>query len=584
MSDPAPQVATALPLRNVTVPDSFRIEAVDEVAEQQLGRDERVRLRHARGLPDGVSLLHPDQPKFPPGQAFAADFAGGRGGGFPGGRGGGFPGGRGGGFGGPGGRGGGFQQPGPPQQQPLPSPPPPVAPRPPAPGPQQPQQPLPPAPIPAPPPPNVPPETSTGVPAGSLGIALSKLVGQFQGNGFNTILRPQNGLNGQGFSDNLLELNFTHETLTFLAEDVLGDVPNRGSDLQPDLNLRGIPYTQQIKDIGNVATGKADVPTNTAKGIHFEQGLFMRTPALIPFKDKTFTTLDTPRLGASITRMASIPHGTTINAQCLDPTATINGAPVFAPLEKQKIRPFDLGKDPNDTAKSFFPQVTLDDVDKDNKPIKDRLPILMQPFVAQNTINDAQFNNPENYLKANNDKITIANHVTFEVNTKPTLALWGGGTDNIAQLAEIEVADAAGKVTTHDAAATSTSTANANAIQVTCRYWLSTVTDTITIPAFDRRTLPRINSDPALANEFSNILWPVVSPAASAGVSKPTFRISLDGFNGAELKARVAYTQIQYSQNVTLNFGTLSWPHISVATLVPADPVLISRAEQFTRI
>jgi hypothetical protein len=37
----------------------------------------------------------------------------------------------------------------------------------------------------------------------------------------------------------------------------------------------------------------------------------------------------------------------------------------------------------------------------------------------------------------------------------------------------------------------------------------------------------------------------------------------------------VTSTQIQYTQTVNLNFKTLSWPHVSVATLVPADPVTI---------
>jgi hypothetical protein len=37
----------------------------------------------------------------------------------------------------------------------------------------------------------------------------------------------------------------------------------------------------------------------------------------------------------------------------------------------------------------------------------------------------------------------------------------------------------------------------------------------------------------------------------------------------------VTSVQIQYSQTVNLNFKNLSWPHVSVATLVPADPVNI---------
>jgi hypothetical protein len=38
----------------------------------------------------------------------------------------------------------------------------------------------------------------------------------------------------------------------------------------------------------------------------------------------------------------------------------------------------------------------------------------------------------------------------------------------------------------------------------------------------------------------------------------------------------VSYTQIQYTQRVVLNFAGLGWPHISVATLVPAKPVTVA--------
>ncbi len=35
----------------------------------------------------------------------------------------------------------------------------------------------------------------------------------------------------------------------------------------------------------------------------------------------------------------------------------------------------------------------------------------------------------------------------------------------------------------------------------------------------------------------------------------------------------VSYTQIQYSQTVFLNFNGLTWPHVSVATLVAESPI-----------
>ncbi len=41
------------------------------------------------------------------------------------------------------------------------------------------------------------------------------------------------------------------------------------------------------------------------------------------------------------------------------------------------------------------------------------------------------------------------------------------------------------------------------------------------------------------------------------------------------LTLNVTGTQIQYTQTVNLNFAGLSWPHVSVATLAPADPITI---------
>jgi hypothetical protein len=43
-----------------------------------------------------------------------------------------------------------------------------------------------------------------------------------------------------------------------------------------------------------------------------------------------------------------------------------------------------------------------------------------------------------------------------------------------------------------------------------------------------------------------------------------------------ETTVEVSYVQIQYTQTVLLNFNGLSWPHVSVATLVPAEPVPVT--------
>lgn len=453
----------------------------------------------------------------------------------------------------------------------------------------QPQKPIPPPPTKPDPVPTPPPNPfPNGAAPGALGLGLEKLVGKFEGNGFNTILRPQNGANGQGLSDNLFEMNFTQETLTFVDWKVLGDVPNRGSDAQEDVNLRGVPYTQEIKDLANGATGRPDLPFKEAPGIHFEQGLFMRTPALTPFTDApTFKTKGPAILGPTITRMASIPHGTTINAQALEPTGEVDGAPQFGDLKSTIIFPFPLNAtDPIASRLSIFPQTIFDN----DTVVKDRLPLNFKAFKDAKTINVDQHNNPNNYLKDNNDKKNIIKHVTFTVSTQPKLDLWGGGTDNIAQLAERElpVPGQAGFTATNIARTANNSTANANAVRVTCQYWISTVEDTIKIPKYDKATLPRINSKPELKDEPTNIVWPVVSPPSvsvpgTLGIKKPAFQITL-AKNDAEFDAKVRYTQIQYSQNVTLDFGKLSWPHISVATLVPADPIPITSEKDFQKI
>ena len=61
----------------------------------------------------------------------------------------------------------------------------------------------------------------------------------------------------------------------------------------------------------------------------------------------------------------------------------------------------------------------------------------------------------------------------------------------------------------------------------------------------------------------------MVSPdALSSRDAGPKFVVNLD-VPSAKVVI-VEYTQIQYSQNVIMDFNTLSWPHISVSTLALA--------------
>src|SRR5580704_3266587 len=166
-------------------------------------------------------------------------------------------------------------------------------------------------------------------PPPSLG-PLSAFVGDWVGNGFNTIFRPDSTATPTPLPnpvpppppprDNILELNLTSESLSFSPS--LGSVPNRGTAAQPDAFLNGVPYLQTINDI---------TIHGESVGIHVEPGIWIHVPA---------TTV--PQLGDTVTRMASIPHGTTIEAQGLVAPAQ-PGGPTIAVLD---ITPSVTGSNP----------------------------------------------------------------------------------------------------------------------------------------------------------------------------------------------------------------------------------------------
>src|ERR1700704_2222581 len=113
---------------------------------------------------------------------------------------------------------------------------------------------------------------------------LNDLPGRWHGSGFNLIARPHFG---QG-PDRFIELNLTSETLEFTT--IGSPIPNRGSD-QPDINLRGVTYLQQI----------SDAKTNGA--LHIEPGIWLHIPV---------TTA--PAEAESVSRLATIPHGDAVCA------------------------------------------------------------------------------------------------------------------------------------------------------------------------------------------------------------------------------------------------------------------------------
>jgi hypothetical protein len=344
---------------------------------------------------------------------------------------------------------------------------------------------------------------------------LANFHGTFAGGGLNTIFRPDNPVTPTPLpvpvpnSDNVLELNLTHETLSFSQS--LGSVPNRGS-VQGDAFLNGVPYLQVINDI----TGGQNI------GIHFEPGMWVIVP---PTQD--------PQEGSTLVRMASIPHGTTINAQ--GTFKAFPGGPRIAPVD---ITPFVEG-DP--ATKIRFASQTAT---AHGTP---RIPQDLTPFIADGSITQAILDDPNTVLREQIAGLNILQTTVITISTSPAAPLFGGGTDNIAFL----WGDAPAVTSPHPTGQ------NAQAALMTAIFWIEKVQYTITVPPY------RLGQHPLL-----------IKPKPTAPRQPvPTFSVRPPVPVSEPKTIKVTATQMQYTQNVTLNFAGLSWPHVSVATLVPVSPV-----------
>jgi hypothetical protein len=351
-----------------------------------------------------------------------------------------------------------------------------------------------------------------GVPPPPLG-PLAAFVGDWVGHGFNTIFRPNNAVTPTPLpvpipaGDNILELNLTSESLSFSPS--LGSVPNRGTTPQGDVFLNGVPYLQTIKDV---------TIHGEAVGIHVEPGIWIHVPA---------TTV--PPIGESITRMASIPHGTTIEAQ--GSSVTVAGPPIINSVD---ITPFDTANPAN---KHKFPSQTA------STQNTARIPQNLTSFIAAGTITQAMLDDPNALLRAHISKQKIINTIAIIISTAPTPPLFGGGVDNIAFLLG-------------QAAATAP---NAQALQMAAIFWIETVEEVILVPPY------KVGAPP-----FAIKAKPSVS-----GQRVPTFSVTPPMDLDMPRELTVRFTQIQYTQTVLLNFNTLTWPHVSVNTLVPADDIVV---------
>ena len=237
---------------------------------------------------------------------------------------------------------------------------------------------------------------------------LAAFTGTFKGHGFNTIFRPDSAATPTQLPvpvspppplDNVLELNLTLETLSFSPS--LGSIPNRGSGNQPDAFLNGVPYLQTIQDV--------TIPSQPV-GIHFEPGIWLAVPP---------TT--NPAEGATVARMASIPHGTTVEAQ--GTSFTIAGPPDIGSVD---ITPTRLNVPPPN--KITFPSQTA----ADEKTL--RIPQNLAPFIAAGTITPDMLTDPNTLLRNHIKSQNITSTTVILISSDPASPLFGGGTDNIAFL------------------------------------------------------------------------------------------------------------------------------------------------------
>ena len=371
---------------------------------------------------------------------------------------------------------------------------------------------------------------------------LEQFKGGYAGNGFNMIFRPRaNGTDGlpikpgsnSGPDDNILELNLTTEQMSFGG--TLGDIPNRGLRNEPDIHLGGLPYLQTVQDVTFPATGKGDHPKKT--GIHFEPGVWLNVPPASFHNGK-----------ASIVRMASIPHGTTINAQGFAPkrdsstvTGGVSGPPVFDVID---TTPFNIGN-PSARLNGIFISMN------ENNQETFRIPQNLETFGTKGSgkITTDIIKNPNLILSNAIKGLDVAETITFEVSTGPPAStLNGGGIANISFLEGVQ----------NPITSTAVNNPTAHAASMTAKYWIERVMYKVVVP----EKLPpktQLSLRPTMPAN-STAPTPVFSITTGPRGNPTTKEITVPGI------------QIQTSQTVLLNFATLSWPHVSVSTLVPVDP------------
>ncbi len=286
---------------------------------------------------------------------------------------------------------------------------------------------------------------------------LADLPGTWTGQGFNAIWRPHNPSVAQ---DRFLELNLTSDTITFT--EINGPIPNRGLQM-PDISMFGVTYMQQISERNDIT-----------QGLHIEPGIWASVPQ----------TSD-PAVPPTVVRMASIPHGTAVEAQGF--FQVLSGGPQEIP--DNNILPFSFGQPP--PPNSAFASVAAEFPELDlsiQTNFRFTSPGVTQTMVVNpnSVIQEA--------LQASLQGKTMKSRTFLHVQTPNDPRVQGGG--GLANTAFLTAGTAGG---------------NAKCTQVEATFWIETI--------------------------------------GGAGGQPDTL-------------------QLQYTQEVILDFNGIHWPHVTVATLI----------------
>jgi hypothetical protein len=172
-----------------------------------------------------------------------------------------------------------------------------------------------------------------------------------------------------------------------------------------------------------------------------------------------------------------------------------------------------------------------------------RVPQDLTAFISAGTITQQILDDPNEVLRSITSRQTITAHTEVSISTEvqaPLVA--GGGVANIAFLQNV------GQPQDPPPGGP-----NARSAKMTATFWIERVQKDVTL-------LPWKPGDADIQIPLVDGLAAVVTPVLTI---RPAMAI------GAAKKITITFTQLQYSQTVILDFNTLNWPHVSVATLVP---------------